>query len=241
MSSTFLTATWSYLAMINYEVPPELLLPHVPKGTELDSWQGKTMASMVGFMFLDTRLKGVPVPFHRNFEEVNLRFYVRREHAGEIKRGVVFIKEIVPKSALALVARVVYNENYVAMPMDHDMNIVDGTPQGPVSYRWQHQGRWNSMSVTPQGKAFLPDADSEASFIAEHYWGYAMQRDGSTVEYEVQHPPWEAWMASASNFDCDVAGIYGPEFAECLSGQPSSAFLARGSEVSVLSGHPLKI
>jgi uncharacterized protein YqjF (DUF2071 family) len=67
----FLTAEWRYLAMINYEIDPAILLPHVPRGTELDEWQGKTFVSMVGFHFLNTRVLGVPLPFHRNFAEIN--------------------------------------------------------------------------------------------------------------------------------------------------------------------------
>ncbi len=50
-SKVFLTAEWRYLAMFNYEVPPELLAPLVPRGTELDSWQGKVYVSLVGFLF----------------------------------------------------------------------------------------------------------------------------------------------------------------------------------------------
>ena len=105
----FLTAKWLNLAMINYEVDPEMLVPYVPCGTEIDTWNGKTLMSVVGFLFKDTRVSGIRIPFHVNFEEVNLRFYVRRRRRDELRRGVVFIKEIVPKTAIALVARVAYN------------------------------------------------------------------------------------------------------------------------------------
>ena len=129
MSSVFLKADWKHLLMLNYEIDPTILQPHVPVGTELDLFKGRCLVSMVGFMFLNTRLKGVPIPFHRNFEEVNLRFYVKRvEGSGdeqEVKRGVVFIKEIVPKPALSLVARVFYNENYVTHPMEHHLALAN--------------------------------------------------------------------------------------------------------------------
>ena len=118
MTTTFLTANWEYLAMINYETDPNILNPYVPPGTELDVWKGKTYISIVGFLFKNTRVKGVKIPFHSNFEEINLRFYVRFNSQGQWKRGVVFIKEIVPKKAIAFVARSIYNENYIALPTD---------------------------------------------------------------------------------------------------------------------------
>lgn len=236
VSNVFLTARWHYLAMLNYEVPAELLAPMVPKGTELDTFDGVCIASIVGFMFLDTRLKGVPVPFHRDFEELNLRFYVRREVDDEVRRGVVFVKEIVPKPALAFVARVAYNENYVHMPMRHHLDVPSGEPRGEVSYGWKSKSGWNEVAVTPEGASFLPEAGSEAEFITEHYWGYAVQRDGGTVEYRVAHPQWDLWQTVDSRFQCDVAEIYGEAFVPYLQGKPRSALLARGSEIEVYDG-----
>ena len=101
----FLTAQWRDLLMVNYEVDPSLLADRVPLGTTLDLFEGKCFVSLVGFMFLDTRVMDFLIPFHVNFEEVNLRFYVKRETRTEIRRGVVFIKEIVPRGAIAWVAR----------------------------------------------------------------------------------------------------------------------------------------
>lgn len=115
----FLTAEWRDLAMLNFAIDPAILAPLVPRGTELDSWHATTYVSLVGFRFLRTRLLGLPVPWHRDFEEVNLRFYVRRREGSEIRRGVVFIRELVPRRAIAAVARVWYNEPYTALPMRH--------------------------------------------------------------------------------------------------------------------------
>src|SRR6266513_2477095 len=135
MPRRFLTAEWRSLAMLNYEVDRSVLARRVPPGTELDSWGGVVYVSVVGFLFLKTRVLGVPIPGHRNFEEVNLRFYVRRKADGEWRRGVVFVKEIVPRRAIAAVARGLYGENYVAMPMSH---AIDGRR---VEYRWGIENR----------------------------------------------------------------------------------------------------
>ena len=220
--------------MANYEVDPAILEPLVPRGTELDLWSETCLVSLVGFQFLDTRLLGVPVPFHRNFEEVNLRFYVKRWVGDEVRRGVVFVKEIVPRRALAWVANAVYNEAYVALPMDHE----DRMSHSPATlrYRWQHQGRWDHLHVTVEGDPYQADDASEEAFITEHYWGYTAQRDGSTLEYQVEHPRWNVWQAQDQELVCDVAALYGPAFAPFLSGPPRSCFVADGSEVVVRRG-----
>ncbi len=234
----FLTARWVHLAMLNYEVDPSLLEERVPPGTDLDSFAGGTFVSMVGFQFLDTRVLGLPIPFHRNFDEVNLRFYVRHSASDGIRRGVVFVKEIVPRAAIAWVARRIYNENYVALPMDHE-DEVGHAAEPRVAYRWSHAGRSHHLAVRVGGSPYLPDETSEESFISEHYWGYARQRNGTTLEYRVEHPRWRVWRARQAELDCDIAALYGAEFAPYFSGPPSSAFLAEGSAVTVRRGRLL--
>jgi len=238
----FLTAEWRWLAMINYEIDPAILRPRVPHGTELDSWQGHTFVSVVGFLFLNTRVLGLPVPFHRNFEEVNLRFYVRRKGPEGWRRGVVFIKEIVPRRAIATVAQVVYNENYEAMPMRHRLETESAAREvklrqnGAVEYAWRRGGRWNSLNVRAKDEARTLVPGSEEEFITEHYWGYAAQGQGGTVEYKVEHPPWRVWQTSEAEFECDVERVYGPQFISALCARPSSAFIAEGSPVIVRRG-----
>lgn len=230
---TFLTAEWRDLALLNYEIEPDVLRPLVPRGTELDLWDGRCFVSVVGFRFLNTRLMGVPVPFHSNFLEVNLRFYVRRAVDGEVRHGVAFIKEIVPRRAIAWVARVVYNENYVALPMRHAVD------DASARYEWRLDGTWNGLALAGLGDWEGADPASEAAFITEHYWGYAVQRDGSTLEYQVEHPRWRVAQATDVELACDVGRLYGNEFAEALSRKPASAFLADGSAIVVRRGRRL--
>ena len=225
--------------MLNYEVDANLLLPFVPAGTELDRWSGKIFVSLVGFRFLKTRVFRLAIPFHSNFDEVNLRFYVRRRESDEVRRGVVFIKEIVPRRAIAWVAHTFYNENYVALPMAHEIRTV-GESGLAVAYRWGTAIGWNTIRLEAQGKAELATEGSEEQFITEHYWGYAAQPDGGCVEYRVTHPAWKVWSARSADFEGDAEGLYGKEFAAVLSGQPSSAFLAGGSAVKVMRGRRVR-
>jgi uncharacterized protein YqjF (DUF2071 family) len=234
----FLTARWEHLVLLNYACPRELLEPLVPAGTELDTWDGETLVSLVGFMFVDTRLLGMPVPFHRTFEEVNLRFYVRR-HAPELRRAVVFIRELVPRTAIATVARVVYNEPYLAVPMRHAISL-RADRGGTVCYGWSHGGVDFEMAASGTGPAAPLVAGSAAEFITEHHWGYTRQRDGGTLEYFVEHPPWRVWTTSDASFAGPAASLYGAGFAEVLARTPRSAFIAVGSPVAVHRGRRLE-
>lgn len=221
--------------MLNYTVEPELLRPFVPFGTELDFFEGQAFVSLVGFRFLNTRVLGLRVPFHHDFDEVNLRFYVGRKVGGEVRRGVVFIREIVPRRAIAYLARAVYNENYVRLPMSHR------TEQGvSADYQWRFLGKWNRLYVEASGEGVPCQMGSCEEFITEHYWGYAKQRDGGSVEYEVQHPAWQVWRARAAGFEGEMAGLYGAEFSRVLSRPPDSALLANGSAVVVYRPTRLK-
>jgi len=237
--SRFLTAEWRWLVMLNYEIDPRVLEPFVPAGTELDHWQGKTYVSMVGFRFLNTKIFGMTIPFHSDFEEVNLRFYVRRQTRDGWRRAVVFIKELVPRRAIAWTARVFYNENYIAVPMKHEIQREDDGRIRSVAYEWGFNGRNNSLALSIKGEATVALEGSNEEFITEHYWGYARQRDGGTVEYQVEHPRWRVWSAQSSSFDCDIDGLYGKDFVDVLQGSPASAFLADGSDVTVYQGKRL--
>jgi uncharacterized protein YqjF (DUF2071 family) len=232
----FLTARWRHLAMLNYEIDAATVRPLTPAGTEIDLFEGRTYVSIVGFMFLDTRVRGWAIPCHRDFEEVNLRFYVRRKADDGWRRGVAFVKEIVPRAAIAGVARVLYGEKYVALPMSHRWSA--GDPPS-VRYAWRLDGREMSIELDPDGPFRPMAAGSEEEFIAEHYWGYSTLRKGGTVEYRVEHPRWRVAASRRAVWEADGALLYGPAFGDVLSGRPRSAFLAEGSEVAVHRGVPL--
>jgi uncharacterized protein YqjF (DUF2071 family) len=226
----FLTANWRYLAMLNFVVDPTILAPLVPPGTELDFENAETFVSVVGFLFLDARLLGLPIPLHRDFEEVNLRFYVRRKSADTWRRGVVFVRELVPKRAIATIARAFYGEPYLALPMKHDIEHVDLRVN--VEYSWRRGTKWESIRMTATGEPQNIPAGSHAEFITEHYWGYTRVRAGCS-EYRVEHPRWKIWNAETFELRADVAALYGKQFAEALTAPPRSAFIAEGSPVSV--------
>ena len=235
----FLSAEWRDLVMLNYEVDPALLSRYVPQGTSLDSFRGKTYISLVGFQFCRTKLLGrFTIPFHANFEEVNLRLYIRRKEGGEERRGVVFIAEVVPKRAIATTARVLYGENYVCLPMRHKIES-NGSAKS-VEYQWGVDGEWCKMSVKTSGPPKSAEEGSLEQFITEHYWGYSMQRGGGSLEYRVEHVPWEVWATTEARFEGDASALYGKELSAVLQRHAESAFVADGSPVLVFCGRQLE-
>lgn len=222
--------------MANYAIEPSILASYIPEGTELDLWNNTCYISLVGFMFLNTRLMGVSVPFHTNFEEVNLRFYVRRHGPTGWKRGVVFLKEFVPKPALTFVANSIYGEHYQTVPMNHEIKSANSLQ---VSYSWKVR-KWNTFSVDADPLAQDIAVGSEAEFITEHYWGYTKLGSSKTSEYAVEHPRWQAYRVTDHKIDVDFESLYGPQFGSLNEQKPLSVFLAEGSEILVRKAEILK-
>lgn len=219
--------------MANYEVDPVLLADRVPAGTQMDLHEGKCFVSLVGFMFLDTRVMDFLVPFHVNFEEVNLRFYVRRELENDVRRGVVFVKEIVPRTAIAAVARSLYGEPYERWKMSHFRD------DEHVRYSWEKGSCGNSLSVKRGESLGVPAENSHGEFIIEHYWGYTKRKGGRTDEYKVEHPKWELFSSGEPHIDVDFGATYGSEFEFLNTGSPYSVLLAKGSDIAVYKGEKI--
>ncbi len=236
--STFLTAEWRKLIMAQYEVAPEVLTPFLPGGLELDLYHGRCYVSLVAFLFDKVRVKGFAVPGHTSFEEINLRFYVRRrEDDGSVKRGVVFIREFVPRWAIAFVARRVYEEPYLAVPSSHKF----GTKKDLVfaRYAWNMGGRVHSLEAAGHVPAQEIVPGSEEEFITEHYWGYTKRSEGGMAAYQVEHPRWQTYRLQSHQVDCDFERLYGREFGFLNGMRESSVLLAEGSGVTVHSGFRL--
>jgi uncharacterized protein YqjF (DUF2071 family) len=216
--------------MANYEVAPELLVERLPNGVSLDFYDGKCFVSLVAFMFLDTRVLGIPVPFHINFEEVNLRFYVKRETPEEVRRGVCFVKEIVPRYAIATVARVFYGEPYEAWKMSHAKN------ENEYIYTWWKRDDAHSVKVETGENLGVPSENSHGEFIIEHYWGYTKRGENRTDEYKVEHPKWELFEVKNHEIKVDFGRLYGAEFEFLNNEKPHSVFMAKGSPIAVYKG-----
>lgn len=227
----FLKAEWRKLIIANYTIDPKFLKDYLPIGTELDLWDEKCYVSLVGFMFQNTKVLGLKIPFHINFEEVNLRFYVKKRVDGEWRRGVVFVKELVPKLAISTIANFLYKEHYETCKMQHSWLVEKNNLQ--VQYQWKKSDKWNSISVDAKNELGNIIEGSEAEFITEHYFGYTKVSDMKTYEYEVGHPRWQQYSISNCEIDIDYGLTYGSHWSFLNDIEVQSVFLAEGSVITV--------
>lgn len=227
MNASFLQADWRELFMLSFRAKPELLLPYLPRGTKLDTYQGSPILSVVAFRFQKLRVLGVPVPFCRDFSQINLRFYVYRETASGRIPGVVFIKELCPLALVSLSAKLLYRENY------HTTQTSFRKHSGQMAYRWKWDGKENFLGaeVSP-ARSRVPSGSME-EFIMERFHGYRSGRKGRTVEFQVAHPAWRLREIRNFRWLVNGASIYGPEFAETFSQAPVSTVLVDGGPVTV--------
>jgi uncharacterized protein YqjF (DUF2071 family) len=227
----FLEAKWENLIMANYAVDPTILIPYLPKGVELDSFEGKCYVSLVGFMFNKTKIFNVPIPYLGSFEEINLRFYVVRKDGDTLKRGVVFINETVPYAAVAWMANYLYKEHYTAVKTKHDWELTDTSKK--INYSWKKDKKWNTIQVNAQSKSNSMKNGSVEAFIFEHYFGYTRVNENKTLEYGINHPSWKINQVIDYRINCDFEQMYGYDFAFLNAQQPDNVILAEGSDVSV--------
>jgi uncharacterized protein YqjF (DUF2071 family) len=231
MTKTFLTARWENLIMANYAVETDVLMPFLPKGVELDLFEGQAYVSLVGFMFKKSRIFKLPIPLLGTFEEVNLRFYVKRKVNNEYRRGVVFINETVPYKPVAWLANKLYKEHYIAIPTKN--KILHSENNKTVKYDWKIQGKWNFLEVQATTKAREMPSNSLEEFIFEHYYGYTKINETETQEYKINHPRWLVNDVIDFKIHCDFSSMYGKAFQHLSTQHPKSVIIAEGSEIQV--------
>lgn len=228
----FLTARWENLVIISYKISPDLLQPHMPKGFEPDTIDGNAFVSVVAFVFADTKVKGIKVPFNVNFPEINLRFYVKNNE----KRGVVFIREFVPKIFIPVIANTFYNENYRYIPMESKVSI-NGIIK--LNHTIELNNKSYSITAEAENKPYTPATNSTEHFFKEHEWGFGITKKNETMIYKVEHPVWEVYPLIKFEHTFNFAEIYGHEWESLDSEKPYNIAFAKGSPVKVFHGHLL--
>lgn len=216
--------------MANYQVDPAILLPFLPKGVELDFYKDKTYVSLVGFMFKNTSLFGIPIPYFGSFEEINLRFYVKKIEGNKIKKGVVFINETVPYKIVAQIANKLFMEHYIAIPTKNEIHIGE---HKKIQYDWKRKGIWNSIAVYSEIEKYKIEPLTIEEFIFERYFGFTKINENTSQEYRIRHPKWVTNKINSAEVKCDFENMYGKQFANLKYTKPASILLAEGSEVKV--------
>lgn len=229
--SNFLTAKWENIIMVNYAIDPNILQNYIPKGVEIDTFNGKNYVSLVGFMFKNTSIFNIPIPLLGTFEEINLRFYVKRTVNGKIRKGVVFINETVPYKIVALLANFLYKEHYISIPTKS--NIQEYSDYKNVKFEWKKDNHWNSISLKANIQAQKIEVNTIEEFIYEHYFGYTKVDNETTLEYEILHPSWQTNTVLEAKIQCNFASMYGNDFEVLSYMNPENVMIAKGSNIAV--------
>jgi uncharacterized protein YqjF (DUF2071 family) len=225
---TFLTAEWHHVLGVTYAVDEALLVPYLPRGAQIDELDGAPRVSIVAFGFRHTRVRGIAIPGHVTFPEINLRFYVRCN--GE--RAVVFIREYVPRPAISVVAKLLYNEPYRTTRMEH----VVTTARDALHVRHRFGPRKSSLlEAIASLEGRLPEPGGPEHWLTHHDLGVGRARDGRARSYRVEHELWALHEIRTLNMDVDFGRLYGPQWAHLATTTPSHVTLAAGSEVRVLA------
>ena len=236
-----ISGEWRELAIVSWRVAPELLRPRLPAGTELDEWDGRSWLSLVGLRFLGLAVGGVPVPLHREFAQVNLRFYARRVVGDQVRRGAVFVRELVPRAAMAAVARLVMNEPMVHADVRAEVAHDAERPSRVlgVTYTWESDPGRGRLHVDTDAEPMALERLSLEEFLSERCWGFTAQRDGGSTEYRVEHPRWSVYVSRDASVDGDLAATFPLDLARVMLARPDHAFVAEGSRVAIHAPHAI--
>jgi len=222
-----LTARWSNLVLLTYEVDPALVEPWLPGGVEADLVGGRALVSLIAFDFLDTRIRGRRIPGFVDFPEINFRTYVR----GGDRLGVVAIRELVPSPLAAAVGRLRFNEPFRAAPIES--RTVSMGDELLVEHRWKWKDQGYFLRMTSDQTSVPAAAEAPAHHLLGRRWAYGRSRRGEPKVLRIEHPEWALRRVRTLDFDVDYAALYGPEWAVLNGKQPASTHLAVGSAVSI--------
>jgi uncharacterized protein YqjF (DUF2071 family) len=157
------------------------------------------------------------------FPEINLRFYIRHEGV----RGVCFIRELVPRPAITLVARGLYNEPYRTTRMSEEL-----LPPAGVRHRFG-PGLRQRVEARANPEGAVPDPASAEYWLTHHDLGVGRNHRGALRRYRVEHEVWRVHEVGDLDVDVDFGAVYGPEWAHLTGAEPSHVTLAAGSPVRV--------
>lgn len=228
-------ASWHDMVVINFDIEPRIVEMHLPPGLEVDLYNDHSFISLVALKCRDTVIKGIRIPFHSNYAQLQLRCYVKRTDGDTTRRGTFFIKRFVPSRRVARLMSWWTGQKYQHMRIrTHVSGFQETDPNimPEAQYECFVNGRWNKIKIKARSQRRKLRPESKDQFILDHQ--YAYYSDGkNTFEYLVDHPPWLIWDAASGALDCDVEALFGKEFARPMKHRPSSVMLARGSDVTV--------
>ena len=225
----FMTGHWEDLIMVTFEVDKAILEPYLPKDTEIDLFNGKALMSMVAFTFSKVKFFGIKVPFHQQFGQINFRFYAKSK--TDDTKGVVFIKEFAPKPLIASVANLCYNEPYFYKSIRRNKTL----KQGRINMKYSYGNL--KIKASAKEKTGKLNPNTLKHFVVDRYIAYIKSYSGKTVQYKINHRPWELYDATSVTIENDILSLLPKKFKQA---KLLSTCFVDGSFITVEKGLPQK-
>jgi hypothetical protein len=204
---------WRHLLFENWAVDPALVSAHLPDDLSVDTHDGDAWLSVVPFINVCVRPRGLPAWTGLRLPELNLRTYVTRD--GE--PGVYFFSLDAQGVASVLGARIFHHLPY------YYARISLSWDDGRVAFgsRRLHPGdRPAEYEATywPTGEPFSAPDDDLARFLVERYQFFTQAPDGTLRYTTVEHEPWTLYPATA---EVETASLLAANGFERPDGDPS--------------------
>jgi uncharacterized protein YqjF (DUF2071 family) len=173
--------SWRNLLFAHQPLAPDILGALVPRGLEIDTFDGTGWVTLIPFEIRASRPAGVPRALSVNFLEVNLRTYVRGP-GGE--PGIYFFSLEASSRLAAAGARLAYGLPYFAATIERHQDPDGAT----IRYASRRRGSGAALAATwtvgPEaGTAALGSLDH---FLIERYVLFAA-RAGRIYRARVRH------------------------------------------------------
>ena len=198
---------WHDLLFAHWALPPEKILPLVPRELEIDTFDGQGWVGVIPFWMSGVRFRALPaVPTASTFPELNVRTYVRAARERD-KPGVYFFSLDAASVLAVLGARAGAGLPYFWAEMKAESAGDEITYQS--MRRQRPRGADLRVRYRPVGPVSSSKTDLE-KFVTERYCLYVV-RSGIVHRIQIHHLPWPLQPAGAEFEKNTMAAAHGFE------------------------------
>lgn len=194
--------SWRHLLFLHWRVDPEQMQHLLPKGLEVDTFDGSAWIGLVPFQMDQVRFFSLPkIPTTSTFFECNVRTYVLQDGIP----GVWFFSLDAASRLAVLGGRNLWKLNYIHAKFDVSIegDRVDYTLA-------RHDGTRSRIHWTAGSELPKSEPGGLRHFLTERYYLYASQA-GKIWRGPIWHEPWRLREAALHDLDDNLIAQTGIE------------------------------
>ena len=201
---------WRELLFLHWEVPPPALKALLPRGLDVELWEGRAFVGLVPFVVSETRARFLPpLPGLSSYYEINTRTYVR--HADSADResgesGVWFFALDASNVGVTAGARATFQLPYFPCTAQRRHSDRDGSI---VRYRSARLGPGPTpgeldVEYRVHEAIGTAEAGSLDHFLVERYTLFTVLRPMGLMVGQVRHQPYSLRRVELIRLDCET-------------------------------------